>query len=238
MQENRSFDHHLGMLNGVRGFGDPRAATLPTGLSVFHQPVGGTGTILPFRPDKADLGLSFIEDLPHDWDTTHVAWNGGCWDGWIAAKTTTSMAYLTRGDIPFHYALADAFTVCDAYHASLLGPTSPNRYYMWTGEVGNDGQGGGPVIDNATNGYGWSTFPQRLQAAGVSCKVYQDIGTGLGPARAYGEATDPLIGNYGDNALRRFQPVYQRGTRLVALRERLHRDKCGRRRRAVRPVCG
>jgi phospholipase C len=201
MQENRAFDHYLGTLNGVRGFSDPRAATLSTGLSVFHQPVGTNGYTLPFRPDKANLGLTFIEDLPHDWDTTHAAWNNGQWDGWIASKTTSSMAYLTRTDIPFHYALADAFTVCDAYHASLLGPTSPNRYYMWSGWVGNDGNGGGPVIDNSTNGYSWGTFPERLQAAGITWKVYQDIGDGLSPADSYGETSDALIGNYGDNAL-------------------------------------
>ena len=39
--------------------------------------------------------------------------------------------------------------------------------------------GGGPVIDNADAGYGWSTYPERLQAAGVSWKIYQDVGTGL-----------------------------------------------------------
>jgi phospholipase C len=111
------------------------------------------------------------------------------------------MVHLARADIPFHYALADAFTICDAYHAALLGPTSPNRYYMFTGWVGNDGRGGGPVVDNSTNGYSWGTFPQRLQAAGVTWKVYQDIGLGLSPAEDYGETSNPLIGNYGDNAL-------------------------------------
>jgi phospholipase C len=201
MQENRAFDHYLGTLNGVRGFNDPRAATLSTGLPVFYQPVGTNGYTLPFRPDQANLGLTFIEDLPHDWDTTHLAWNNGQWDGWIASKTTSSMAYLTRTDIPFHYALADAFTICDAYHAALLGPTSPNRYYMWSGWVGNDGNGGGPVVDNSTNGYSWGTFPERLQAAGITWKVYQDIGDGLSPADSYGETSDALIGNYGDNAL-------------------------------------
>jgi phospholipase C len=75
--------------------------------------------------------------------------------------------------VTFHYALADAFTICDAYHCSLLGPTDPNRYYMWTGWVGNDGSGGGPVIDNAELGYSWSTYPELLQNAGITWKVYQ-----------------------------------------------------------------
>jgi len=111
------------------------------------------------------------------------------------------MAHLTRSDIPFHYALADAFTVCDAYHCSLLGPTDPNRYHMWTGWVGNDGSGGGPVIDNSELGYGWATYPELLQNAGVSWKIYQDVGDGLDAADYWGWTGDAYIGNYGDNSL-------------------------------------
>ena len=205
MQENRAFDHYLGTLSGVRGYADPRAVTLATGKPVFYQPGGTQGYTLPFRPNEANLGLTFIEDLAHDWETTHVAWNKGRYDGWVAAKGTTSMAYLTRHDIPFHYALADAFTICDDYHCSLLGPTDPNRYYMWTGWVGNDGKGGGPVIDNAEKGYSWSTFPEVLSGAGVTWKIYQDIGTGLTPAQGSGYTDDPTIGNYGDNSLLYFE---------------------------------
>ncbi|MBR7827738.1 phospholipase C, phosphocholine-specific [Actinospica sp. MGRD01-02] len=200
MQENRSFDHYFGTLRGVRGYGDPRPVTQPSGQSVFHQP-NGTGTLLPFHPTAKDLGLQFLEDLAHDWNSTHEAWNGGAWNQWIAAKGTTTMAYLDRDDIPFHYALADAFTVCDAYHCSMMGPTDPNRYYMWTGYVGNDGQGGGPVLDNAEAGYDWSTYPERLEAAGVSWKVYQDVGTGLTADGYWGWTSDAYIGNYGDNSL-------------------------------------
>src|SRR5438034_1419396 len=203
MQENRSFDHYFGTLRGVRGFGDPRAVKLPTGKSVFHQPdpQNSDGYVLPFRPDAAHLGLQFLEDTPHDWTGTHAAWNGGAYDQWVPQKGATSMAHLTRQDIPFHYALADAFTVCDAYYCSLLGPTDPNRYHMWTGWVGNDGTGGGPVITNAEAGYDWSTYPERLQRAGISWKVYQDTGVGLDAAGLWGFTEDPYIGNYGDNAL-------------------------------------
>ena len=204
MQENRSFDHYFGTLRGVRGFGDPRAVKLPSGKSVFHQPDASNpdGYVLPFRPPASNLGLAFLEDTPHDWDSTHAAWNGGNYDQWVPSKGTTSMAHLTRQDIPYHYALADAFTVCDAYHCSLLGPTDPNRYHMWTGWVGNDGSGEGPVIDNAEAGYGWSTYPELLQAAGVSWKVYQDIGDGLDAPDFWGwTGNAPYRGNYGDNSL-------------------------------------
>ncbi len=201
MQENRSFDHYFGTLRGVRGYGDPRAVKLSTGNSVFHQPDGVGGYVLPFHPKAADLGLQFLADLEHDWDTTHLAWNRGSHDQWVPAKTYLTMAHLQRSDIPFHYALADAFTICDAYHAALLGPTDPNRYHLFTGWVGNDGMGGGPVVDNAEAGYSWKTFPEMLQAAGISWKVYQDIGSGLNAAGGWGDTSDAYIGNYGDNSL-------------------------------------
>jgi phospholipase C len=200
MQENRSFDHYFGTLRGVRGFGDPRAVVLPSGDPVWRQP-NGTGYVLPFHPDAPNLGLQFLEDLPHGWTDTHHAWNGGKYDQWVPSKGTTTMAYLTRDDIPFHFALADAFTVCDAYHCSFLGPTDPNRYHMWTGWTGNDGQGGGPVLDNAEAGYDWSTFPERLQKAGISWKIYQDVGAGLDAAHYWGWGSDAYIGNYGDNSV-------------------------------------
>jgi phospholipase C len=199
MQENRSFDHYFGTLRGVRGFGDPRVVNLPSGDPVWYQP-NGSGYLLPFRPDQPSLGLTFIEDTPHNWSDTHEGWNQGKLDQWVAFKGTTSMAHLTRNDIPFHYALADAFTICDAYHCSFLGPTDPNRYHMWTGWVGNDGSGGGPVINNAEAGYSWSTYPERLQNAGISWKIYQDAGAGLDAAHFWGWGA-PFIGNYGDNSL-------------------------------------
>ncbi|MFE2261558.1 phosphocholine-specific phospholipase C [Streptomyces griseosporeus] len=200
MQENRSFDHYFGSLRGVRGFGDPRPVTRPDGTSVWHQS-DGTRDILPFRPDADDLGLAFLQDLPHGWNDGHAAFNAGRYDKWVPAKGATTMAYLTREDIPFHYALADAFTVCDAYHCSFIGSTDPNRYYMWTGYTGNDGTGGGPVLGNEEKGYGWTTYPERLEKAGVSWRIYQDVGDGLDANGSWGWITDAYRGNYGDNSL-------------------------------------
>ncbi len=215
MQENRSFDHYFGTLRGVRGFGDPRAVRLPSGDPVWKQP-SGKGYVMPFHPSvpkssDAGLGLTFLEDLAHDWTSTHAAWNEGRYDHWVPSKGPTTMAYLTRGDIPFHYALADAFTVCDAYYCSLLGPTDPNRYHMWTGWVGNDGRGGGPVVGNEESGYGWTTYPERLQKAGVSWKIYQDAGLGLDAAGKWGQTEDAYVGNYGDNALLYFKQYENAG---------------------------
>ncbi|MFC8245881.1 phosphocholine-specific phospholipase C [Streptomyces chartreusis] len=200
MQENRSFDHYFGKLRGVRGFGDPRPVAHDNGKSIWHQS-NGTKDILPFHPEADDLGMQFLEGLPHGWNDGHQAYNRGKYDQWIPAKGTTTMAYLTREDIPFHYALADAFTVCDAYHCSFIGSTDPNRYYMWTGYTGNDGTGGGPVLGNDELGYGWTTYPERLEQAGISWKIYQDIGDGLDAAGSWGWISDAYRGNYGDNSL-------------------------------------
>lgn len=223
MQENRSFEHYLGMLRGVRGFGDPHPAVLPSGKNVWHQATAdGSRDILPFHPTAKDLGAQFLEGLPHSWPDGQAAINKGRYDRWVPAKGTTTMAYLERQDAAFHYALADAFTVCDAYYCSFIGSTDPNRYYMLTGWTGNDGQGGGPVLNNAELGYGWKTYPERLEAAGISWKVYQDEGTGLDANGRWGWTSDPYIGNYGDNSLLYFN-TYRNARPGDALYEKARR---------------
>ncbi|MGC4060639.1 MAG: phospholipase C, phosphocholine-specific [Aquabacterium sp.] len=253
MQENRSFDHYFGMLRGVRGFSDPRAVKLyGSGNSVFQQPnenssgvTQSPATVLPFRPAIANLGSAFLPDLAHGWKDAHGAWNNGRYDKWIANKTKTTMAYLQRQDIPFHYALADAFTICDAYHCSIMSSTDPNRYYLWSGWCGQNGtltpDGAntgstagniplvastgngtppyGPVVTNAEAGYNWRTYPERLQNAGVSWKIYQDIGTGLNAAGGWGWTSKAYIGNYGDNSLLYFTQ-YQNATAGTPLYDR------------------
>ncbi|MER6846910.1 phospholipase C, phosphocholine-specific [Streptomyces flaveolus] len=201
MQENRSFDHYFGTLRGVRGFGDPHPVTLDSGRSVWHQTKSDGTEVLPFRPEADDLGMQFLQGLPHGWSDGQAAYHNGKYDRWLPAKGTTTMAYLTREDIPFHYALADTFTVCDAYHCSFIGSTDPNRYYLWSGHTGNDGKGGGPVLGNDERGYDWTTYPERLEAAGISWKIYQDIGDGLDAAGSWGWIGDAYRGNYGDNSL-------------------------------------
>ena len=210
MQENRSFDHYFGALAGVCGFDDAAALTLRGGRSVFEQPHGASH-MLPFRiatNGTAPCAPSFDQgSLDHSWDGTHRASNGGRWDQWIGAKSALTMGHLTRADIPFHYALADAFTVCDHYFCSVMGPTNPNRLYLWSGTIDAEGRAGGPVIDNHTTGFRWTTYPERLQAAGVDWKIYQN-------------AAD----NYDDNALAWFatfqrampgEPLFDRGMASV-----------------------
>jgi phospholipase C len=106
MQENRSFDHYFGTMQGVRGFADPRAVNLPSGKSVWHQP-NGSGVLLPFRPDVENLGRTFLPDPPHGWADTHAAWNAGHYDRWVPTKGVTTMTYHTRRDLPYQLQQVD-----------------------------------------------------------------------------------------------------------------------------------
>ena len=181
MQENRSFDHYFGTMPGVRGFADPAAIRLPDGRPVFYQPRPaheGPGYLTPFHYDTRTTSAQATPGTDHSWPTQHQAWNNGAMDQWVAAKGPYTMGYFTQADIPFHRALAQAFTICDNYHCSVLGPTNPNRLYMWTGMIDPNGAGGGPVIDN-TPAYNnvilsWTTYPERLERAGISWQVYQE----------------------------------------------------------------
>lgn len=216
MQENRSFDHYFGSLRGVRGFGDPRALHLPGRPSVWQQPHPDGGHVLPFHLDVRNTCAQTMHDLNHDWKQTQTTWR--YWDAWVREKTPATMGYFTRSDLPFHYALADAFTLCDGYHASLFGPTSPNRMFLFTGtsglSAGNDGTQAIANVDDGNwsaddardradfHGFAWTTYAQRLQQAGVVWKVYQEYD------------------NFGDNTLQYFaafrglapdSPLYRRG---------------------------
>ncbi|GAA1684398.1 phospholipase C, phosphocholine-specific [Fodinicola feengrottensis] len=187
MQENRSFDHYFGRLRGVRGFADRHPLALPGGQSAFQQPAAGRDPVLPFslrreaeREGRPDTDIQYLGSLDHGWAGGGVAWSGGWNNGWIAAKTAATMTYYERQDIALQYELADTFTVCDAYHCSLFGPTNPNRNYLWSGKVGYEPDGIRRAVENDAydydhKGYSWSTYPERLEAAGVSWRVYQEF---------------------------------------------------------------
>jgi phospholipase C len=186
MQENRSFDHYFGVMPGVRGYGDPTA--LP---GVFQQPdpANPDGYLLPFHADTHSTSAQNLPSTSHDWFPQHDSWNNGAMNGFVTARMNTaiddydglaaqySLAYFQRDDIPFQWALADAFTICDGYHCSVLGPTIPNRLYLMTGQIDPAGIAGGPIYGDYIpgQGYSWQTYPELLTAAGVSWKVYQEV---------------------------------------------------------------
>ena len=218
-KENRSFDHYFGTLSGVRGFGDPRALDPPSGRPVFAQGDDARSGIpvLPFRLDTARTNAQRLQFLDHSWAAQHQSWDGGRMDLWIPAHRSEdgaaaplTMGYYTRADLPFHYALADAFTVCDGYFSSVMGPTFPNRFFLMTATIDADGKAGGPAIDNRIVPYGWESYPERLERAGISWRIYHDLDDfGCNVVRYLAQyrnlsPTSPLV----ENALRN-RPFYE-----------------------------
>ena len=194
MQENRSFDHYYGTLSGVRGFSDPRALRLPNGKPVFFQPDPSNpdGFLLPYRLNTKITAAQAIPSMSHEWTVQHQALNGGAMDNWVPAHMASdgaidgqyTMGYFTREDIPFQYALAENFTILDGYHCSVLGPTAPNRHMWMSGTIDPDGLAGGPSLTTSgpNNQFTWTTYMQRLQAAGISWKIYRQPGSLTGAA--------------------------------------------------------
>jgi phospholipase C len=174
MKENRSFDHYFGARRGVLGFGDTSPLTLPNGKPVWYQPSSGhpDGYVLPFHYDTATTKAQCALDPDHSWEAQHAAWNGGKVDGFANGMGPASLGYFKRADLPYYWALADEYTLCDHSFCSVLGPTEPNRLFFMTGTVDPQGQNGGPASGNGHGPYTWTTYPERLEAAGVSWRVY------------------------------------------------------------------
>jgi phospholipase C len=243
MQENRSFDHYFGMLPGVRGLSDPYPTPLPSGKPVWYQPNLSSGSYAakdpsgkivanvmpyPLNPGTSTPVNYQGVNLDHSWKGSQQTWSS--WNAWVQKKGYWTMGYLKPADLPFYYALANAFTICDAYHCSLFGPTNPNRRFLWTGT-----SGGGTITNplwkhyivenddlwesNTTsdiakdsgsqNGWTWQTYADVLEANKVSWKVYQGYG------------------NYGDNGLAYFNNFRRGGDAGKIAKARSYAGKSG-----------
>ena len=214
MQENRSFDHALGTLQGVRGFNDPRAVRLANGNSVFVQTDAAGNSYAPWRLDIRDTRITWMGSVPHSRHSQVDAWNEGHHNGWLEAKRShtpeyadlpLTMGHYTREDLPFYYALADAFTVCDQNYCSVMTSTTPNRSYFWTGTVRDEQRIGSRVYmrneEIERGGMIWKTYPERLLEAGISWKFYQNELTNSG---GLSDEEQTWLSNFGCNLLENF----------------------------------
>ncbi len=226
MQENRSFDHAYGTLQGVRGFDDPRAIDLPNRNKVWLQSNAQGETYAPFRLNIKDTKATWMSSLPHSWENQVDARNNGKYDGWMEAKKSgnrdyakmpLTLGYYDREDLPFYYALADAFTICDQNFCSSLTGTTPNRLYLWSGTIRDPRDPKAMAnVRNENVTYdkeaSWMTFPERLEKLGIPWRIYQNeisIDTGLtGDEESW-------LANFTDNPIEwfsqyrvRFHPAY------------------------------
>lgn len=197
MMENRGFDHYFGTLRGMRGFGDRHAVPLESGKSVWFQS-DGQREIPPYHLDTATTSALRVPVTPHSFDNAQAAWNQGRFGFWPKYKTQYAMGHYKRADIPYQFALAEAFTLCDAYHCSVTTGTDPNRIMFWSGsnfdpglrargvnctdadsEPDNlrcwvEGRLPAPGYTYAGSSLTWPTIPEVLEDAGISWRIYQD----------------------------------------------------------------
>jgi phospholipase C len=218
MQENRAFDHYFGSMAGVRGFGDRFVAPAPPlpgqpARTLWLQPgADGQRLITPFALDTAEhFGCMRVQGTPHTWPNAQHAWDHGRMGGWPAAKQDHSLGYYRRADLPFQFALAETFTICDAYHCAIQAGTNPNRVFLWCGHNDPLARAGGPVIANSHDNfpelgghpasYAWASYVEQLQRAGIDWRIYQD-----------------MADNFTDNPLAGFEP-FRRAWRGGAARQ-------------------
>lgn len=210
MQENRAFDHCFGAMRGVRGFNDPRAIHLPDKNLVWFQTNKAGETYMPFRFDIRDTKITWMGSVPHSRSSQVDADNHSRYDQWLEAKRSgnkkyadmpLTMGHYTREDLPFNYAMADAFTICDQHFCSVMSSTWPNRLFMWGGTIRGEKSGNAKAYIRNDIPYGeahWKVFPERLQENHISWKVYQNDLTAGGGFKGEERA---WLSNFGCNLL-------------------------------------
>ena len=176
-QENRTFDHYFGSFADSFGHGGSRATGFnPERLSYFDS---AGRSYHPYH-----LSQYCDTDPDHSWEGSHAKWDGGRMDGWVTAEAdqTIAIRYYLAADHIYHVQLAQAFCLGDHYFCSQIGPTLPNRLYLWSGTSGWDFLS--PASPSDSLPYNnpsltapppiltWPTMADTLDAAGLPWKCY------------------------------------------------------------------
>ena len=180
MMENRSFDHYLGWFPGADGKNQ--------GLH-YPDEQGRQHATHPLAPDFQGCGFA---DPDHSFEGGRVEYNHGKLDGFYIANDAYAIGYYDEPDLPFLPHVAKAFTLYDRYFASLLGPTYPNRFYMWSAQSGGQTTN---EIPSGSLGNNWETIFDRAQAAGLSVGYYA---SDLPFAALFGKRAVPWIRHVAD----------------------------------------
>ena len=181
MQENRSFDHYLGHLPG-RGQDD---VDVPDDSAANPTSPGADGSGPPASVSWYHAGGACFDNPNQSWSSSHAAWDQGRNDGFVIASSGANdaegndptgrraMGYYDDGDIPFYYQLASTFAISDRYFSDLLGPTLPNRLYLYAGSSFG-------IVDGDADLDLHDTIFHELDARNISWKVYQsDVAAGF-----------------------------------------------------------
>jgi phospholipase C len=205
-QENRSFDHYFGAFASMFGSGSDQALGFnPADLTYYNS--AGQG----YNPYH--LTQFCNQDPDHSWEGSHAKWNSGAMNGWVTDESgaTTAIGYFEPSDHIYHVQLAQAFTISDHHFCPQIGPTLPNRLYLWTGTSGwnylsptttSDALPyNNPSLTAVPPILSWPTMPDVLDAAGLPWKCYS-VADGSIPSVI--GAFNPLIffSQFLDNPLR------------------------------------
>jgi phospholipase C len=152
--ENRSFDHLFGWL--------PNGNGIPAGLS-YPDASGVQHPVYSLAPDYTGCGHP---DPDHSYSGGRICYANGAMNGFLldSSNDIYSIGYYNPADIPFYSALAQSYTVCDNWHAAILGPTFPNRMFIWAAQT-----------DRLTDSVSLSNLPTIFDALGkvnVSHRYY------------------------------------------------------------------
>jgi len=221
VMENHSFDNYFGQLGKYLGRTDiespPPGASNPT--VVGQDPdagvadgggadAGGDGGVAPTSyPYAHDPHLCTL-DTNHEWRGSHAEYDDGKMDGFVQANEgwgklalgadpsfksgARAMYYYDQNDLPFYYDLAKSFATADHYHCSILGPTWPNRMYVYAatsfGKTGNTfpDLGAYPFPDND------ASILDELEKRHVDWRMFAD--TRPSAALVHGTALDTRYG--------------------------------------------
>ena len=171
MQENRSFDHYFQKLPE---YGQPDVEVAPAS---YTNPDPDGNPVAPYH-----ITEHCFVDTNHEWNGVHQQINGTMMDGFYAANEgwhelpahptldmlsgRRALGYYDQTDLPFYYALANEYAIADHYHCSVLGPTWPNRMYLYAASSFGKAENKFPTADK--------TLPDYLEQRQLTWKIYGD----------------------------------------------------------------
>lgn len=170
MLENRSFDHILADCAKNRQKYDPKGINKCNGKT-YPQRAGALRTL---ANDPMHETTDVLMQLK---GAGSVPQNGGFVANYSQhypqlADPSEVMKYHAHGTLPAIHALADAFTVCDNWHASVPGPTWVNRLFVLSGtSLGRVKMPNG-IMNLNLHWYDQPTIFDRLNEQHIDWRVY------------------------------------------------------------------
>ncbi len=107
-------------------------------------------------------------DPGHGWDAGRAQRDLG-FLGAGSGNDDFALGYYLGNDLPLTSNLAMRFTTMDHSHASILGPTYPNREYLHSAQSGGNKDNS---LAGTGQGFPWETIWEKLGAAGVPARYY------------------------------------------------------------------